>query len=356
MTTSLSVSASASCTSILRIGGPLTASSENEIAVDIIRKQLLHHFQQSQQELQQPTETTSKIKKDMLYFSNKYFEALVNLKSIDYKHDDNLNKSNEKEDGVILIFPNDASIETFANTHDQAISNVESLGDTLRLCLTIKTSTESMIKANLTKKEKEEQYSQRILWCLDHGYEYIEVDISQEGLTTGFDEREKDGFARVIEAISGTVWSSAIMMTRNTRNATSTATATSINDDGNNVDTAAGDEDDGLKNKINHDENMDEQKEKQQHELNTEEAQISINKNGTKNNSDSNDDETNEAVLNDIEKVMNEAKKIREASKHGQLSDDERRQRAGDAAEMLMGLLDQIGFDDDDDDYDDDGD
>ena len=93
---------------------------------------------------------------------------------------------------------------------------------------------------------------------------------------------------------------------------------------------------------------------KQQHKLDKEEAQKTINKDDIKNNNPNNeDDETNEAVLNDIEKVMNEAKKIREASKHGQLSDDDRRQRAGDAAAMLVGLLDQIGFDDGDD-YDDD--
>ena len=40
----------------------------------------------------------------------------------------------------------------------------------------------------------------------------MEVDLSEEGLRGGFfDVREKDGFARVVEAIGGTVWSSAVM-------------------------------------------------------------------------------------------------------------------------------------------------
>ena len=39
----------------------------------------------------------------------------------------------------------------------------------------------------------------------------MEVDLSKEGLRGGFDVHEKDGFARVVEAIGVTVWSSAGM-------------------------------------------------------------------------------------------------------------------------------------------------
>ena len=47
--------------------------------------------------------------------------------------------------------------------------------------------------------------------------------------------------------------------------------------------------------------------------------------------------------------MVKEAKRIREASHSGNLADEERRARAGNAAEMLMGILGQMGFDEDDD-------
>ena len=39
----------------------------------------------------------------------------------------------------------------------------------------------------------------------------MEVDLRKEVLRGGFDVHEKDGFARVVEAIGVTVWSSAGM-------------------------------------------------------------------------------------------------------------------------------------------------
>ena len=47
---------------------------------------------------------------------------------------------------------------------------------------------------------------------------------------------------------------------------------------------------------------------------------------------------------------MTEAKRIREASQSESMTDEERRQRAGDTAMRLMGLLDKLGFDDDEED------
>ena len=55
-----------------------------------------------------------------------------------------------------------------------------------------------------------------------------------------------------------------------------------------------------------------------------------------------------EDYLDNIELIMKEAKQIRQASQTGEMTDEERRQRAGNAATMLMGLLDQMGFDDED--------
>eukprot|EP01082_Thalassiosira_pseudonana_P015792 g14353.t1 g14353 contig9:1658654-1658929(+) len=57
-----------------------------------------------------------------------------------------------------------------------------------------------------------------------------------------------------------------------------------------------------------------------------------------------------EIAFHELEHVMTVAKRIREASQSESMTDEERRQRAGDTAMRLMGLLDKLGFDDDEED------
>jgi len=242
-----------------------------------------------------------------------------------------------KEDGILLIFPSDTHIDSLTQIHDNQ------LGDTLRLC--ISTSAKPMT----ITKEYEELYSQRVLWCLDRGYEYVEVDLSEDGLTRGFDDREKDGFARVVEAMGGTVWSSAVMGKKKNNNNNQMNIAQTL---------------------LDHCEDEDIHKTKEAKETETEETKAVKEEAAERNKdvqvakgrevqlvpgmepseliSEAVSEETkDEVVLDNIEGVMKEAKRIREASKNGELSDQDRRDRAGNAAEMLMGLLDQMGFDDD---------
>jgi hypothetical protein len=54
-----------------------------------------------------------------------------------------------------------------------------------------------------------------------------------------------------------------------------------------------------------------------------------------------------EMAFHQLESVLSEAKLIREASKNNAMSDEERRERAGETAMKIMGLLDGMGFDDD---------
>lgn len=339
------------CISILRIGGLLG----NQVAVDIIQKQLLRHFGNS----------NAHQNSCMLYFSNKYFSAHVQLKSTssslnaagDAQENENENNNDielhHKEDGIILIFPNDAAIESLTFLHDEIMSsNIPELGDTLRLCLTTTTSKVNN-NTTLTVKQKEEQYSQRVLWCLDHGYEYIEVDISDVGLTTGFDQREKDGFARVIEAIQGTVWSSAIMGGGGGEAPTRKSSNNLDQDKEQSSLQGMKKKDDDIEitsnihiNDANNDIRQSSIMEKGEGEEKALEKEI--NKSVDNNDSGDKNEKKEEILTNEIDKVMKEATRIREQSKSGQLSDNDRRQRAGDAATMLMGLLDQIGFDDDD--------
>ena len=54
-----------------------------------------------------------------------------------------------------------------------------------------------------------------------------------------------------------------------------------------------------------------------------------------------------EMAFRQLESVLSEATLIREASKDNAMSDEERRERAGETAMKIMGLLDGMGFDDD---------
>lgn len=46
--------------------------------------------------------------------------------------------------------------------------------------------------------------------CLDHGFEYVEADLLRP--TVGHEEREKEGFPRVVESIYSTQWKSMTLL------------------------------------------------------------------------------------------------------------------------------------------------
>jgi len=146
----------------------------------------------------------------MLSISNRYFNANILLSPLD---DDTI--TNEGiEDDIILIFDGTSSsnFDKLTSIHyTKAVSNKE-YGDLLRLCIS---TTYGPSPLSNGTKSSEEEYSKRVLWCLDHGYEYVEVNLNEEGMTTGFDERDKDGFARVCEAIGSCMWSCHVMKPRN---------------------------------------------------------------------------------------------------------------------------------------------
>jgi len=349
------------CTSILRVGGP--SSSGSDAAISIIQSHLTKHFSSTSTPTPMPTPSLNKTSGDggtelpLLSLSNKYFTAAIQLKSCYCLEDDkdipnSNNHMNEKEDGIMLIFPSDnTSVDTLSSIHEEITSKID-IGDTLRLCIsTTSPAATATARSTLSSKEIEALYSSRVLWCLDHGYEYIEVNVSEHGMTSGFDQREKDGFARVVEAIQGTVWSSAIMKNNKSQSRLSESTS------------------EKKEVVVNHEKQMNIRQEKEGvaskqddvHNILTTEATTTPTTSSPKSSHDEiynaerdkteneDDERKNEAVLGDIEQVMKEANRIRHESKHdNNISDEDRRQRAGEAATMLMGLLDQLGFDDDD--------
>lgn len=314
-----------------------------------------------------------------ILISNKYFTANILLEDISGSV-----LENSKEDGIILVFDalhsnpdrlNQGGAGTAATTfdslavaHRQAEDN-DTCGDILRLCVGV--SLTSLSPEEIRGKDHEKEYSRRILWCLDHGYEYVEADLSQAGQLQGHDDRDKEGFARIIEAISGAVWSTAVMAKSKARELKESYAEASGSS--------------AMPSKEN---NNNEKKEEESNpyeppdpakmnwkqtntttttKLTDEElaAHLLTTDNDVGGSSSTATTTMNAAVgseemeqlrqdleaekfFDQMEGVLKEASKVRQDAKNGILTDDERRARAGDAALALVNLMNQFGMDDDD--------
>ena len=368
--------------SILRIG-PIVEDS-NDCHATVIREAILSRFQEedgaSNTTSTTSTTSTNTNEKTALTISNRYFDANVMLLGTNESNTTNLNNEEEEviaiEDGIMLIF--DASLSTsfdiLSTHHTTAVSNSKA-GELLRLC--IGTSYGPSPLSNGTKSS-EEEYSRRVLWCLDHGYEYVEVDLTKEGMKRGFNDRDKDGFARVIEAIGSCMWSSHVMKPRNNvavgssrssagikekLESTSTTTETLAtkealpkNNDAN-TDISAKDndkEEEELSETSTTASSLPDDYEEREKaaisslmkDMNIEEQ--SSNPQQDQQQQQQHEDKKEEMAFHQLESVISEARLLREASKSNSMSDDERRARAGDTAMKLMGLLGSMGFDGDD--------
>ena len=336
--------------SILRIG-PL--SSDNDGNAAILRDAILSHFQK-----QNDTPSSSSCTDNKLSISNRYFNANILLSPLE---EDDTITTEGVEDGMILIFDGTSSsnFDKLTSIHTKAVSKKE-YGDLLRLCIS---TTYGPSPLSNGTKSSEEEYSKRVLWCLDHGYEYVEVNLNEEGMTTGFDERDKDGFARVCEAVGSCMWSCHVMKPRNGVGVSKSGRSSGVgpsevdkteSQTNNTPANKDGEKDEAVKSSTVTTVIDDTERE--------EAAVASLMKDMTNPNDTqppSNPQEqpqTNhqkeEIAFHQLESVLSEAKSIRDASKSTSMSDDERRERAGDTAMKLMGLLDSMGFCDDSDDDD----
>jgi uncharacterized protein YbcV (DUF1398 family) len=350
--------------SILRIGPNADDSVAQHLQLSIVQ-----HLQQGNQNASTDEdkgnyETRSK----SVTISNKYFTAYISLEGTCEQSTNNpsCTESILSEDGIILVFnDNDntnsnnignagtyVSFDSLQEIHEQLEQN-NMAGDLLRLCVGVHFGTK---RTYPSEKDEQQEYSRRILWCLDRGYEYVEADISTEGVNTGHDVREKDGFPRIIEAISGTVWSSAVMTTSKvselkqsyehdkndttlnntklieTEHQQHTSAITPL--DPNNVSII-----DTSDNSINDTTIPD---------TNFISTQNLVNETYLDEIGKQIDVETlrhremhieEEKQVESMEGAIREAKQIRELSLSGTLSDTERRKRAGDAAVLLLNLM-----------------
>ena len=203
--------------SILRIG-PIGAS--NGCSATLLRDALLRHFRPDG-----GGDGDVGNNGNMLAISNRYFDASVLLLGLHQSHldDGGGGAVPPEEDGVLLVFDDVpirdvdgeegaptpfVSFDSLDRIHGDAVARNPPMGDLLRLCIG---ATATASSADDPPTVVEDEYSRRVLWCLDRGYEYVSVDMSEVGTTAGFDRRDKDGYARVIEAVETCMWSCRVM-------------------------------------------------------------------------------------------------------------------------------------------------
>jgi hypothetical protein len=376
-----------SCLSVVRIG----PTSDNVSAGQLQRAILDFFTKQQPPPPQSPSDDTNDpAAQDCLRVSNRYFDAEILLRRVEdlvvsQDDDDEQTKDSEglppwKEDGMILVLedgeapspfdgPSPSSLGALAGVHDRAVA--AGGGDLLRLCVAIRVGGQP-------PEDDPKEYARRIHWCLDRGYEYLPVDLAPEALAQGHDERDKEGFARLVEAVGGTMWSSAVLKKAQAKRlvqsyaqekqAVTAPVETGVSlVEGNAYvppdpsmllalpDTSEEDldreekareallaqsgmvatpteeiylppsSDDATKPTGSHQENLNPEPTEQQQQR------------------------EQERIFDNLDAALRQASSIRDMSRTADLSDDDRRQRAGDAAALLMSLMQNSGLDDSED-------
>jgi Alpha and gamma adaptin binding protein p34 len=326
--------AMASMASVLRIG----PTNDNASAV-LLRTALLSHFE-------------TEGEPNVLTVSNRYFAARIRLEEI-VTDQTTTNDVPQKEDGIILVFDAlrsnpDIIGGIFANSFD-ALTLVHShaeqakqCGELVRLCVGVSLGPKN--PSDLRGEKYEDEYSRRVLWCLDRGYEYVEADLSEQGQRTGHNERDKDGFARIVEAISGTVWSSAVMgaSKQETLKQSYGKDKEALQDTEESNPYIPPDPSLPASDTIQESSATPDTSNKIQSSL-IGDSKLDLEEGFV----DGGNASEQERVMESLEGILREASRIRETSRNGELSDDERRKRASDAASLMMDLMSQLDTEDD---------
>lgn len=308
------------CVSVVRLGPTL-----NNESASLLKSALRAHFQGDTGQL---CDESTRIN-----IQNRYFSAKVDVKDIGESSSHSANDDVPlKEDGVILVFNASRHQPQHFPIHSVAFDQLEvahnqvendGAGDLLRLCVGVYLGNDQ--KPDIDDKSYEKEYSERILWCLDRQYEYVEANLAEDAIKQGHDVREKEGFARIVEAIEGTVWSSSVMSSKKKYELKESYIRDQeiVEENGGesmqSVDVASNNEDGSrILTDVFH--------------LREEKEEVTEDEKG----------------LQKLEAVLRNAAQIREQSKSGSLMDDERRKRAGDAAMLLLDLMNDMGLEESD--------
>ena len=332
----------ASC-SVVRIG-PTTSPD-----CSVIRSAVLRHFRSAADADDAgdgPPGPANDDGGDELVVSNRYFDARVRL--VDLESPPVAGEA--AEDGVVLVFDSTAAgFDGLPSHHDAAL--LLNSGDLLRLCVSCSRGPSPLSDGT---ERSEAEYSRRVLWCLDRGYEYVEADVTEEGLRRGHDERDREGFARVVEAVGGCMWTSRVMRRRG---AGSKPPAGGVQgekvDAGQSSGAAKTSEDRGQSQQGPSDgppsnDDADREDRAVSHLM----REVEGDDDPATSPAPSPAAPPEEVAMHKLEQTLAEARAIRDASRNDTMSDEERRRRAGDAAMRLVGLLGEMGLGDDSDDDD----
>jgi len=370
--------------SVLRLAG------DDEEMIHLFHRSLTEYFS-SLSDSSVTSSASSFSSTEMLHISNQYFDAHVLLQRLRTIVPSSTTASSEvtcgddkskdaKEDGIILIFHsnNSANKEEISKSfnavsrHHRMAESSQQCGDLLRLCIGISkhdhmeshnssiTTGDEEESEGEEQRYKEEEYTRRVLWCLDHGYEYVEADLTEYGRSVGHSDREKEGFARIVEAVGNTVWSTAKMHPRKVRQLKSCygADKNSIVESTSNIDHAmtnspvAITENNADVTVLSTTVENDDARQQQSNEVmrTTETTEITINDDHYVPSSSNANHDCVENLMNlteDLEEVkleslgflIQEANRIRDSARKGNISDDVRRRQAGEMAMRLLSVL-----------------
>jgi len=370
--------------SVLRLAG------DDEEMIHLFHRSLTEYFS-SLSDSSVTSSASSFSSTEMLHISNQYFDAHVLLQRLRTIVPSSTTASSEvtcgddkskdaEEDGIILIFHsnNSANKEEISKSfnavsrHHRMAESSQQCGDLLRLCIGISkhdhmeshnssiTTGDEEESEGEEQRYKEEEYTRRVLWCLDHGYEYVEADLTEYGRSVGHSDREKEGFARIVEAVGNTVWSTAKMHPRKVRQLKSCygADKNSIVESTSNIDHAmtnspvAITENNADVTVLSTTVENDDARQQQSNEVmrTTETTEVTINDDHyVPSSSNANHDcvenlmnlteDLEEVKLESLEFLIQEANRIRDSARKGNISDDVRRRQAGEMAMRLLSVL-----------------
>ena len=225
---------------------------------------------------------------DAIEISNPYFSATVRCLSVDHPA-----VPHGLEDGIIALY-------TDTETYEQ-------YGDLVRM--------------KLAYEHKEHEAGPRVLDCLDRGgFEYVApVDLN---VRTSPD-REKEGFPRIVEALQGTVWSTAV------RKKTLQEVAREQEEEGGESAVAVDEKEPVSSDDAVKEESIEVAESPEKDVSQTLGLQIPEPSTEAEESPD----------MRQLEQLMGQVSKLRTEAQSGSMSDDRRRERAAEAATLLLGLM-----------------
>lgn len=223
-----------------------------------------------------------------LTLKNKYFSAEICIYFCNFEDEEN-NPKDTKYEGSVIITKSNIKYD------DMVLQKIKDI-----------TSEASVHIFAVFLKESNIDKDQKFSWTLDNGYEYIEID--QSDITQGWQEREKDGLPRLMEALQSNMWSTfqKLEQARPSTIPTPTIVEKKNPEQKDNLS-----ETDLANQSFFSFENMPEVEEK---------------------------DDDDEKMLEELQKIMTEARVMRPDGLSS-MSDADRRQRAGDMALRLAAVL-----------------